>query len=284
MVRAVDMAGNIDNSLLGCSWVIDSVPPNTTIIAQPANPSNKLSGGIGFASSESGSTYECSLDGAVFSTCTTPYFFNGLSNGAHQFQVRAKDLAGNLDQSPAVLDWIIDTVWPDTTIISTPPLTSSVNYGSFTFGSTESGVRYEVSIDGGAFTSSSNPYSFSGFANGVHVLRVRAIDAASNLDLTPASYTWTITVPPPPCNAKVGATCYPDITSAYGAVQIPSGIIQVKGIEIADNAHAQRDIAVTIEGGYDETFTSRPAGTLTVITGSFTVSFGSVVVDAMEIR
>ncbi|MBT0663490.1 chitobiase/beta-hexosaminidase C-terminal domain-containing protein [Geobacter pelophilus] len=285
MVRAIDPAGNVDNSLLGCSWTIDITPPNTTVTAQPVNPSNKVSGGIGFTSNESGSTYECSLDNAAFTSCTSPYFFSGLSNGTHQFQVRAKDLAGNLDQSPAVVSWTIDTVWPDTSIISAPPLTSVENSGSFTFSATEAGVRYECSLNGGAFASCSNPYSFSGLANGLHVLQVRAIDTAGNLDLTPAVYSWTINVPPLPCNAMIGSSCYPSITSAYNSIQSPgTAKILVKGVVLTEETLVQHDVAVTIEGGYDETFAARPEGTITVIAGSFTVGLGSVVIDTLEIR
>jgi hypothetical protein len=284
MVRAIDPAGNVDNSLLGCSWTIDITPPNTTVTAQPVNPSNKVSGGIGFTSNETGSTYECSLDNAAFTTCTSPYFFSGLSNGTHQFQVRAKDLAGNLDQSPALVSWTIDTVWPDTSIVSAPPLASSESSGSFTFAATESGVRYECSQNGGAFASCSNPYSFSGLANGLHVLQVRAIDTAGNLDLTPAVYSWTINVPPPPCNAMIGTTCYTNINSAYNSIEaLGTAKILVKGVALTEETLAQNNVAVTIEGGYDESFASRPEGTLTVIVGSLTVGLGSVVVDALEI-
>ncbi|GAM09006.1 ultraviolet-B receptor UVR8 [Geobacter sp. OR-1] len=285
MVRAIDPAGNVDNSLLGCSWVIDTTAPNTTIVTQPSNPSNKVSGGIGFSSSETGSTYECSLNNAEFATCTSPYYFSGLSNGAHQFLVRAKDPAGNVDQSPATVNWVIDTVWPDTSIVSGPPQVSAVNSGSFAFSATESGVSYECSVDSSSFVACSNPYSFSGLANGPHVLQVRAKDAATNLDLTPASYSWTIDVPPLPCNAMVGSSCYPDISSAYAAIQAPgSGIIMVKGVVITENTLAGKELAVTLQGGYDDTFSSRLEGNLTAITGSLTVSLGSVAIDSLVIR
>src|SRR5207248_6117344 len=42
--------------------------------------------------------------------------------------------------------------------------------------------------------------SFSGLADGTHSFKVRATDAAGNVDHTPAAKNWTIStiVPPPP--------------------------------------------------------------------------------------
>ena len=54
-----------------------------------------------FASSEPNSTFECSIDGMGFFACESPLTLSGLGNGGHMFEVRARDSAGNLDESPA---------------------------------------------------------------------------------------------------------------------------------------------------------------------------------------
>jgi hypothetical protein len=53
------------------------------------------------------SDFECSLDGAAFSTCSSPIGYSNLGGGAHTFQVRAVDTSGNKDPSPATFGWFI---------------------------------------------------------------------------------------------------------------------------------------------------------------------------------
>jgi hypothetical protein len=58
-----------------------------------------------FRSSGAGSSFECSLDGSPFRPCTSPHTVRAGKPGKHNFQVRARDAAGNLDQSPAAYSW-----------------------------------------------------------------------------------------------------------------------------------------------------------------------------------
>jgi hypothetical protein len=52
-------------------------------------------------------TFECSLDGAGFTACSSPASYGGLAVAAHHFEVRARDLAGNRDATPASWDWTV---------------------------------------------------------------------------------------------------------------------------------------------------------------------------------
>jgi hypothetical protein len=62
---------------------------------------------FGFSASEGGSTFECSLDGAAFTLCSSPASYSSLGSGVHTFDVRAIDPAGNMDLTPASFSWTV---------------------------------------------------------------------------------------------------------------------------------------------------------------------------------
>lgn len=82
----------------------DTSPPETSITKQPKDKTRKKSATFEFTSSEPGSTFECSLDGAAFAPCSSPHALR-VKRGKHFFAVRAKDAAGNTDGSPATASW-----------------------------------------------------------------------------------------------------------------------------------------------------------------------------------
>ena len=111
-MRATDAAGNTDATPASYTWTIDTAAPNTTITAQPSDPSNSAAPDFSFSSSEGGSTFECQLDGGGWASCSSPKSYAGLSQGSHTFEVRATDAAGNTDATPASFTWTIDTTAP----------------------------------------------------------------------------------------------------------------------------------------------------------------------------
>jgi hypothetical protein len=91
----------------------DTTPPETTITSGPAEGSSTTSTSASFtlASSESG-TFQCALDGAAWSTCSSSQSYSGLSAATHTFQARATDSAGNVDPTPATRSWTVTAVAP----------------------------------------------------------------------------------------------------------------------------------------------------------------------------
>ena len=81
----------------------DTTAPDTTIVSRPSSTVIVSSATFGFQSDDPGFTaaFECSLDGAPFSVCTSPETVGPLSASPHEFEVRAVDTAGNVDPSPA---------------------------------------------------------------------------------------------------------------------------------------------------------------------------------------
>ena len=107
-VRARDAAGNLDPTPATQIWTVtpppDTTPPDTSIGSGPPASTTSTSASFGFASTEAGSSFECKLDAGSWAACTSPKPYSGLALGAHQFSVRARDAAGNLDPTPATAD------------------------------------------------------------------------------------------------------------------------------------------------------------------------------------
>ena len=197
LVRAKDAAGNLDPSAASYSWVVDTMAPDTLLTGTPANPSSSSAATFSFSSTEVGSSFECSLDLAVYTSCTSPWSSEGLAEGNHVFSVRARDVAGNTDPTPATYTWEVDTVAPDTVIDQKPPNPSNSARATFTFRALGSASGFECSLDAQPYASCTSPWNSAILAEGSHTFSVRARDAAGNTDPTPATYSWGVdTVPP----------------------------------------------------------------------------------------
>ncbi|RIK43250.1 MAG: hypothetical protein DCC58_09835, partial [Chloroflexi bacterium] len=194
-VRAVDTAGTADPTPASYTWTVDIGPPETTLLTTPASISNVTSAAFTFSGSDGGgiARFECSLDGAAFATCSSPVYLTGLSNGAHSFEVRAVDTSGEIDPTPERYTWTIDSVAPETTLLTQPAAITNSAAASFTFsGSDASSLTFECKLDSAAFAPCSSSAQYSGLSAGAHTFQVRATDAAGNVDATPASFSWTI--------------------------------------------------------------------------------------------
>jgi hypothetical protein len=80
----------------------DVTPPETSIDLGPNAKGKKRKVTFAFSADEAGCTFECKLDTKPFEACTSPYQ-KKVKFGKRVFQVRATDLAGNTDPTPAEL-------------------------------------------------------------------------------------------------------------------------------------------------------------------------------------
>ncbi|HEX2741842.1 MAG TPA: Ig-like domain-containing protein, partial [Rubrobacter sp.] len=104
--------GDYDVAIARYHPITDNTPPNTTITSGPSGAVNSTSATFAFVSSEPGSKFQCSLDGATFSACSSPKSYSSLNDGSHLFGVRAIDASGNTDQTPAQRSFTVDTRAP----------------------------------------------------------------------------------------------------------------------------------------------------------------------------
>src|SRR5439155_27369468 len=119
------------------TWTIDTTPPTVTIAAQPANPTNQTHASFSFASSKTGSTFQCKLDGGTNTTCTSPQSYTGLAAGSHTFTVTATDTAGNTGTASST--WTIDTTAPTVTVTAPPANPTNPTSATFNFTSSKTG-------------------------------------------------------------------------------------------------------------------------------------------------
>ena len=165
---------------------LDVDPPETTITSGPAALSASPDASFAFTSDEAGSTFECSLDGATFGGCTSPAAYTALSDGAHTFDVRATDGAGNTDPTPDTASWTIDATAPNVALADpsspvrgTVTLNPSANDGS---GSGVASLIVQRSPAGaGSWTTIGTSWNTTTLADGSYDVRARATDNAGNV-------------------------------------------------------------------------------------------------------
>jgi parallel beta-helix repeat protein len=203
-VRATDAAGNVQATWTEWEWtVVTTVAPTTTLTTSPSGSTTSTTASFTFTSNEPG-TFECSLDGGDFAACSSPAELTGLAAGDHTFAVRAVDLAGNRDATPATASWTVttpDTTAPETTGTEGPAATTTSTSATFAFASSEPGSTFECRLDSAAYASCTSPVTLTALSAGTHTFSVRATDGSGNVDTTPHTWSWTVEATPVVCTA-----------------------------------------------------------------------------------
>ena len=115
-VRSLDGVGEPDPTPASRSFVVDTLPPQTTITSGPSGATNDNTPVFTFTSPDASATFQCRIDTAEFAACATPFTAAPLPGGAHTFQVRALDAVGNTDQSPARRDITVSSTGTPPTV------------------------------------------------------------------------------------------------------------------------------------------------------------------------
>ena len=196
-VRAVDSAGNRDDSPAEQTWTVDTIAPQTSIDAGPDAVTAARTAAFTYGGDALGGTaivrYECRLDTGTWDAC--PPSYTNLAAGEHRFHVRAIDAAGNADADPATQTWTIDLAAPTTTLTNKPDARSRPNV-MFEFSATDAGGStvgsFQCSLDGAGYDTCVSAVIYRDLADGRHTFAVRATDGVGNVESPPVAYEWEV--------------------------------------------------------------------------------------------
>jgi hypothetical protein len=195
----VDGARDVYGTFVGSSLVSrETKPPETTIGSGVTQGgfTNDTTPVFSFTSSETGSSFQCSVLPASFTSCASPEVFGPLADGSRTIQVRATDAAGNVDPTPATRTFTVDTIAPDPSIDTGPAALTNDPTPTFGFSADEA-VTFSCRVDTAPYGSctAGTSHTTSALADGAHVFRLRARDSAGNTEHVQRSFTVDATPP-----------------------------------------------------------------------------------------
>ena len=195
-ITARDLAGNSDPTPATELWRIDRSPPETLLTAGPPALSRSPRATFNFESPDPDPTvFECALDAAGFSPCRSPEEVDGLGEGPHRFAVRALDPLGQVDATPATLDFEVRLTPPETEIRMAPAARIGTSQARFRFGPDD--ASFVCALDEAALSPCGSVLELESLAEGPHRLTVAAHDGAGHTDPTPEAAEFAVDLSPP---------------------------------------------------------------------------------------
>lgn len=194
---------------------------------------------------EAGTDTACAVDTGEFAPCTSPYTTKPLANGSHIVRVRATDAAGNHGEASRVVR--MEVAAPDTSIVAGPEGYTDEKKPSFTFTSTRSASSFRCTLDEAKPIECPATWApLEDLPLGGHTLKVAAVDAAGNVDPTPAQRDFivatcdkTVTIGP----VEVAADC---LRNAGGKL-VSNGRVKVNGVTFTPRRENGDHATVTID-------------------------------------
>src|SRR5437588_203333 len=114
---------------------------------------------------------------------------NFLTEGGYTIVINAHDAVGNLADS-LTYSFNVDLTAPNLTLSSAITGLTNLDRNTLTFSADEYSV-YQCNIDEAGFGTCLSPLALSGLADGVHVVKVHAVDVAGNISAD-ATAQWTV--------------------------------------------------------------------------------------------
>lgn len=200
----------------GACVVRDATTPETFVETTVATLTGDLEATFTFTSDEPLATFLCAVDDKAFAACTSPYTTAALADGDHVFKVKAVDVAGNEDPSPATHAWVIDSNLPRLEIVGPPALTNvRATLLSITASKPVEGFACAVG-DAAlapcvAISSTAAQYEFDASPDGAYVLHVEADDAVGYT--ATATYEWVVDATAPVLTAPTAPAAVNNLSS-----------------------------------------------------------------------
>jgi hypothetical protein len=191
-VVATDAAGNPDPTPATRTFTVDTIAPDPSIDTGPSGLRHDPTPTFTFSADET-VTFACRVDTDPYGSCTTAtsHTTAALADGPHVFKLRARDSAGNTEHVHRA--FAVDTTDPNTTInsvvVDSARKRATVNFSG---SDVSTPLKFQCALDGGAFANCKSPKVFKTLTLGPHTVDVRAIDAAGNVDPTPASQGFSV--------------------------------------------------------------------------------------------
>jgi len=255
-VVATDLAGNTTTPAATATFLIDTVAPVTSLVADETTVGNDatvtLTASIGDATS-----YALTLDGVViagFDGTTHEFDTTGLASGEYEFVLNAKDGANNA-ATPKTVTITVDNDGPAVAVdagtytTAQPVITGTVDADTET-------VAIAIVNEGGAvvengtatYVPGDTTFSYAvqtALANGNYTIFARAYDAFGNFTDSAASIA-AVAVPAPATPIVVTPLVTPLITPASAAAVLGANTDDTASAEVKG---ATTDVAATDKSG-----------------------------------
>lgn len=182
-------------------------------------------------------------------------------------------LTGNVAHATVTVN---DVIAPNTTILSGPSAITSDRTANIAFTGTDdvsaaSELTFQGQLDTGTFGVVTSPITFSNLADGPHIFRVWATDAAGNMDHVGAEFKWIVDTTPPTVSIGAPSHAYSTFNDST-SYEVTFSDTNLNSLSVADSA-----ISLITTGGVTATKTVTLTGprtvqvTLTNISGNGTV-------------
>jgi len=170
-----------------------ALPPTIAIVKAPPPLSRDPRPAVEFVANRP-VAFSCRIDGGPPQSCASPFVVPVLADGSHALVVSGVDLAGREGRSAAAT-FVVDTRAPQTGFAKHPPrLLLTYHHRAravFRFRADEAGAAFACKVDRRPYRPCARRLDRR-FAPGRHAVRVRAEDAAGNVDPTPASFRFRV--------------------------------------------------------------------------------------------